>query len=118
MEDLSWQVSDIQGSRCEELYAARYFKSISDRESRSDWYRQPILATLSSLPGRFLLAALLTTGETAPDNGLGWKRDPPSETAGWQNSGLTVPWQVADTTDSVRQGTTDPRQGNNPTCFD
>src|SRR5262245_35832201 len=25
---------------------------------------------------------------------------------------------VADTSDSVRQGTTGPRQGNNPTCFD
>jgi hypothetical protein len=32
--------------------------------------------------------------------------------------GLTVPLQVADTCDSVRQGTPDPRQGNNPTCFD
>jgi len=31
---------------------------------------------------------------------------------------LTVPLQVADTGDSVRQGTPDPRQGNNPTCFD
>jgi hypothetical protein len=41
-----------------------------------------------------------------------------SETAGLANPGLTVPWQVADTTDSVRQGTTDPRHGNNPTCFD
>jgi len=41
-----------------------------------------------------------------------------SETAGLANPGLTVPWQVADTTDSVPQGTTDPRQGNNPTCFD
>ena len=58
MEDLSQQASDIQGSRCEELYAARYFKSISDRESRSDWHRQPILATLLSLPGRFLLAGV------------------------------------------------------------
>jgi hypothetical protein len=29
--------------------------------------------------------------------------------------GLTVPLQVADTCDSVRQGTPDPRQGNNPT---
>ena len=38
---------------------------------------------------------------------------------GWPGKpGLTVPWQVADTTDSVRQGTTDPRQGNNPTCSD
>jgi hypothetical protein len=41
-----------------------------------------------------------------------------SETAGLANPGLTVPWQVADTTDSVRQDTADPRQGNNPTCFD
>ena len=30
----------------------------------------------------------------------------------WQTPGLTVPWQVADTSESVRQGTTDPRQGN------
>jgi hypothetical protein len=28
------------------------------------------------------------------------------------NHGLTVPLQVADTSDSVRQGTTGPRQGN------
>ena len=34
------------------------------------------------------------------------------------NYGLTVPLQVADTRNSVRQGTPDPRQGNNPTCFD
>src|SRR5262249_28882287 len=26
--------------------------------------------------------------------------------------------QIADTNHSVRQGTTGPRQGNNPTCFD
>src|SRR2546421_618911 len=37
---------------------------------------------------------------------------PLSETAGLANPGLTVPWQVADTSGSVRQGTTDPRQGN------
>jgi hypothetical protein len=29
--------------------------------------------------------------------------------------GLTAPSQVTDTSDSVQQGTTDPRQGNNPT---
>src|SRR5258708_20432885 len=32
--------------------------------------------------------------------------------AGLANHGLTVPLQVADTEDSVRQGTTGPRQGN------
>jgi len=31
---------------------------------------------------------------------------------------LTLPLQVVDTDHSVRQGTTGPRQGNNPTCFD
>lgn len=32
--------------------------------------------------------------------------------AGLTNHGLTVPLQVADTSDSVQQGTTGPRQGN------
>jgi len=36
----------------------------------------------------------------------------------WQKHGLTVPLHVDDTEYSVRQGTPDPRQGNNPTCFD
>jgi hypothetical protein len=40
------------------------------------------------------------------------------DAAGLANYGLTVPLQVADTSNSVRQGTPDPRQGNNPTCFD
>jgi len=40
------------------------------------------------------------------------------DAAGLANLGLTVPLQVADTKFSVRQGTPDPRQGNNPTCFD
>jgi hypothetical protein len=40
------------------------------------------------------------------------------DAAGLANHGLTVPLQVADTRYSVRQGTPDPRQGNNPTCFD
>jgi hypothetical protein len=31
---------------------------------------------------------------------------------------LDSAWQVADTSRSVRQGTTGPRQGNSPTCFD
>jgi hypothetical protein len=35
--------------------------------------------------------------------------------AGVTNHGLTAPSQVTDTSDSVQQGTTDPRQGNNPT---
>lgn len=38
--------------------------------------------------------------------------------SGLANHGLTVPLQVADTSNSVRQGTSDPRQGNIPTCFD
>jgi len=45
-----------------------YFKSISDRDSRSEWRRQPTLATLFFLPGRSPLAALPTTGEAAQDN--------------------------------------------------
>jgi hypothetical protein len=40
------------------------------------------------------------------------------DAAGLANHGLTVPLQVADTRYSVRQGTADPRQGNNRTCFD
>jgi len=36
----------------------------------------------------------------------------------WQKHGLTVALHLADTEYSVRQGTPDPRQGNNPTCFD
>jgi len=42
----------------------------------------------------------------------------PLDAAGLASRGLTVPLQVADTRYSVRQGTPDPRQGNNPTCFD
>jgi hypothetical protein len=34
------------------------------------------------------------------------------DAAGLANHDLTVPLQVADTSDSVRQGTTGPRQGN------
>lgn len=34
------------------------------------------------------------------------------ETAGLGNPGLTAPRQIADSSDSVPQGTTDPRQGN------
>src|SRR5215472_18304760 len=43
----------------------------------------------------------------------------PSFRNGWSGKRqLTLPWQNADTSHSVRQGATDPRQGNNPTCFD
>jgi len=53
---------------------------------------------------------------TSSDRGSGSART--AATTRLANPSLTVPWQVADTGGSVRQGTTDPRQGNNPTCFD
>ncbi len=40
------------------------------------------------------------------------------DATGMANDGLTMPFHVANTKYSVLQGTPDPRQGNNPTCFD
>jgi len=63
----------------------------------------------NSLPAQRILGPAVFSLRLQPHSSRnGWPGKPRFDSA----------WQVSDTTDSVRQGTTDLRQGNNPTCFD